>query len=139
MGLYFSYGMNTNLAQMAGRCPAAKPLGYATLLEHRFRFAGCADVVTDLASCVDGVLWDITPQCRAALDLLEGYPTFYDIKTSVVEFNRQLVLADVYYMTPGHNDDPPFGSYLTTILEGYATFGVPTHQLDMVRSVRSMR
>ena len=56
---YFAYGMNTNLDEMSYRCPTARPLGYATLLNHRFRFATHADVVPALESVVHGVLWEI--------------------------------------------------------------------------------
>ena len=43
--LYFSYGMNTNQAEMALRCPGAQSLGHARLIDHVFRFATHADVV----------------------------------------------------------------------------------------------
>ena len=50
--LYFSYGMNTNQAEMALRCPGATSLGHARLIDHMFRFATHADVVN-----VAGLLW----------------------------------------------------------------------------------
>ena len=37
--LYFAYGMNTNLGEMARRCPGAVSLGHARLIDHVFRFA----------------------------------------------------------------------------------------------------
>ena len=86
--LYFAYGMNTNTQGMAHRCPGAVAFGCATLEGHRFRFAGPADVQRDRHSDVDGVLWDITEECLASLDVLEGYPFYYDRKWARVWFER---------------------------------------------------
>ena len=86
--LYFAYGMNTNTQGMANRCPQAVAFGHARLLGHRFRFAGCADVQVDRRSHVDGVLWDITEECLASLDILEGYPYYYNRSYRQVEFEH---------------------------------------------------
>ena len=131
MALYFAYGMNCNSTQMARRCPAAIALGHATLPGHRLRFAGCADIIPSGDHQVDGVLWDITPDCRIALDALEGFPEFYNIKTVMVKHRQRHCSALVYYMTPGHTDSPPFHGYLNSILDGYGTFGVPRKQIDL--------
>lgn len=127
--LYFAYGMNTDPQGMASRCPAARALGPARLLDHRFRFSGPADVEPDSQCKVDGVLWKITEQCLASLDLLEGYPVFYDRKTAKVEFCDQHIEAMVYFMQPGHQTSPPGQLYFATVLRGYEQFGVPTEQL----------
>jgi hypothetical protein len=127
--LYFAYGMNTNSQGMAHRCPAAVSFGRATLEGHRFRFAGPADVQRDRHSDVEGVLWDITEECLAALDRLEGYPHFYDRKWARVWFQGQEVQALVYYMQPGNRNAPPSDGYFDMVLEGYREHGVSTHQL----------
>lgn len=125
----FSYGMNTNKMQMATRCPAAKPIGAAVLAGHRFRFAGCADVVPDRHRQVDGVLWSITAECQQALDWLEGYPSYYNSKTVLVQHRQQFYEAEMYFMNPGHENWPPSQSYYNTIVEGYKSFNVPLHQV----------
>lgn len=127
--LYFAYGMNTNQQGMALRCPAAKPLGLAQLLGHRFRFAGPADVQIDRRYRVHGVLWSITDQCLASLDQLEGYPVFYNRKWGTVTWQGQMVDALVYYMQPGHANRSPSIDYFDTVYRGYCDFGVPTDQL----------
>ena len=127
--LYFAYGMNTNTQGMARRCPGAVAFGRAKLLEHRFRFSGPADVQFDPESDVDGVLWDLTDECLASLDALEGYPYYYDREYRTVEFQGEKVRALVYFMQPGHQDGPPSSGYFATVLEGYEEFGVPTDQL----------
>ena len=127
--LYFAYGMNTNTQGMATRCPGAVAFGRARLLGHRFRFAGPADVQVDRRDFVDGVLWDITEECLASLDLLEGYPYYYDRKWARVEYDQGEYSALVYYMQPGHKNNPPSSGYFDMVSEGYSEFGVPTQQL----------
>ena len=125
----FSYGMNTNQAQMSKRCPAAVPIGYAVLPGHCFRFSGCADVVPNSHSQVDGVLWRITNECLFALDSLEGYPQYYDRKKVLVKCYNQFYESLVYFMTPGNEDWPPSQFYYQIVQEGYKNFNVPAHQL----------
>ena len=127
--LYFAYGMNTNTQGMAQRCPGAVAFGRSRLLGHRFRFAGPADVQVDRRCDVDGVLWDITDDCLRSLDCLEGYPYFYSRKWAEVELNGEVCEALVYYMQPGHKNQPPSSGYFNCVLEGYEEFGVPTRQL----------
>lgn len=126
---YFAYGMNTNLEQMAYRCPQAQLVGAATLDGHRFRFAGCADIVEDEHNYVDGVLWYITRDCLAALDQLEGYPRFYNSKEVLVVCNGQEYRAEVYYMNAGQEDGLPTNSYLDMVTEGYTDNNVPLDQV----------
>ena len=121
--------MNTNTQGMATRCPGAVAFGRATLEGHRFRFAGPADVQRDRHSDVEGVLWDITDECLKSLDILEGYPFYYDRKWASVYFEGQEVQALVYFMQPGNKNHPPSSGYFATVLEGYEEFGVPTEQL----------
>ena len=127
--LYFAYGMNTNLKGMANRCPNAVSLGAARLLGYRFRFAGPADVQPDRNEYVDGVLWEITEDCLHSLDMLEGYPYYYNRRYRQVEFEGKIVRALVYYMNPGHKNHAPSQGYFDMVLEGYCDHGVPTEQL----------
>lgn len=127
--LYFAYGMNTNVNGMARRCPQAVSHGRAYLLDHVFRFAGPADVIKCPDSYVDGVLWTITTDCLKALDMLEGYPHFYNRNYRRVWHDGRIVQALTYYMQPGNLDSPPGGGYFNMVLEGYREHGVPTEQL----------
>jgi gamma-glutamylcyclotransferase (GGCT)/AIG2-like uncharacterized protein YtfP len=127
--LYFAYGMNTNVDGMARRCPAAVSHGHARLVDHVFRFSGPADVVKHRGSFVDGVLWTITDDCLKALDMLEGFPHYYNRRFKEVWFGGRIVKACVYYMQPGHTDYPPSQGYFDMVLEGYNEHGIPTEQL----------
>ena len=128
---YFAYGMNTNLAQMAQRCPKAKLIGPATLDGHRFRFAGCADIIADEGNYVDGVLWLCTEECMMALDILEGYPRFYNCKEVLVVCDGVEYRAEVYYMNPGNDDGLPSNHYLDMVTEGYMDNNVPLDQITV--------
>jgi len=127
--LYFAYGMNTNQEEMRHRCPQARAIGAARLLDHTFRFAQHADVVVEPGCYVDGVLWDITDQCLQALDQLEGYPYYYNRAELEVDFEGHVFHATTYFMHDGHEDALPSQGYFDMVLEGYVDNGVPVDQL----------
>jgi gamma-glutamylcyclotransferase (GGCT)/AIG2-like uncharacterized protein YtfP len=126
---YFAYGMNTNLAQMASRCPKAQSLGAASLLGHEFRFARHADIIPNPEFITRGVLWDITADCEQALDALEGYPAYYLKKIVNVFHNGKSVPAMTYYMTGDLPDEYPSDGYLEMLMEGYREHKVDNTQL----------
>ena len=126
---YFAYGMNTNLAQMAQRCPNAKSLGKAVLYGHEFRFARHADIVENPDFATQGVLWEITPDCEMSLDALEGYPTYYLKKIVNVFYNGNIVKAMVYYMTGENIDEYPGDGYLEMLMEGYKEHNIDNTQI----------
>lgn len=125
---YFAYGMNTNKAEMARRCPAASFIGVAKLREHKFIFAGHADIVECKNSVVDGALWLITDHCLTELDLLEGYPRYYNRKAVTVESNSKKFIAWTYYMNVS-NIAPPANYYWECVFEGYTEYNISTNQL----------
>lgn len=126
---YFGYGMNTNRESMAYRCPDARPLGAAVLYDWEFRFAYHADVVPKNNAKTVGVLWEITDQCLASLDALEGYPGYYDRKVLPVIYRNQQYDSLVYYMQPGELECPPPESYWRMLHQGYTDYNVSKRQL----------
>ena len=128
---YFAYGMNTNLREMARRCPAAISMGASKLLDHKFAFRMHADVEASQGDSVNGVLWDITEDCERALDNLEGYPYYYEKKEVVVNANNgQNYIAMVYYMVDQGMVHPPSQGYYDCLVEGYTAHGVDVSQID---------
>jgi len=127
---YFAYGMNTNTAQMAMRCPNAQSLGAAYLPNHLFRFARHADILPTPGFVTHGVLWEITDACVQSLDALEGYPDYYERKTITVMHQGQQVEAMVYYMTGNVPDEPPSPGYIAMLREGYSEHCVLDRQID---------
>ncbi|KAF0230997.1 MAG: AIG2 family [Beijerinckiaceae bacterium] len=74
MPLYFAYGANMDIADMAKRAPNSKPLGLARLPRHRFIIMaeGYASVVRDPRAAVHGLLWDLALTDLRPLDKFEG-------------------------------------------------------------------
>ena len=70
--LYFAYGSNLDLEQMAQRCPDAEIVGPVRLenYELRFRGSGFATVAPKKGSTVHGLVWKITPNCEQSLDMV---------------------------------------------------------------------
>ena len=82
--LYFAYGSNINLEQMAARCPAAQVVGpavldgYELLFRGNRRGTGVATIEPLLGSQVHGLLWELwrdpaIPSPAYYGGILEGY------------------------------------------------------------------
>ena len=127
--LYFAYGMNTNKEEMAYRCPGAMPMGRAILPGYRLEFKSFATIVPSPKESVEGVLWTITNSDESALDMLEGYPEFYDKKTVLVEYTNQSYIAMTYIMGPREHGYGPSEGYYSMVSEGYQSFGLNQRQL----------
>ena len=126
---YFAYGMNTNLTQMAARCPGAVCLGPAWIDNYALVFRHFADIEPEVDSYCDGVLWEITDDNLVALDALEGYPYHYTRFSVVVNTDRGTNTALVYQMVDQSFEQPPSNHYFNTVYEGYEQNNVDTHQL----------
>jgi len=126
---YFAYGMNTNRTSMNWRCPGAISFGAARLLDHEFRFSYHADVVASAGNSVDGVLWLIDQDHLADLDILEGYPSYYDRVILPVDYQGNIIMAECYRMQPDHPEGHPSSGYLDMILEGYREYSIPEDQI----------
>ena len=126
---YFAYGMNTNLDEMAARCPGAVCLGPAWINDYALVFRYCADIEPAAGNWCDGVLWEITEDNLAALDQMEGYPYHYTRFSVMVHTDRGSDTALVYQMTDQSYEQPPSGHYFRMVAEGYVQNSVPTDQL----------
>ena len=137
--LYFAYGSNINLNQMAVRCPDAKVVEPAVLENYELLFRGngssfgVATIAPKEGSQVQGLLWKITPYCEMSLDIYEGYPRLYEKQaiTLCTKSGKQ-VWAMAYVMTHEWKRIPttPVPSYYTGILEGFQQNGLPEQALE---------
>jgi gamma-glutamylcyclotransferase (GGCT)/AIG2-like uncharacterized protein YtfP len=127
---YFSYGMNTNLGQMARRCPKAVDLGRAVLPGFCFEFKQFATVVPDVTKDTYGVVWDITDDCESALDILEGFPKFYTKQLVTVLIDGKPTTAMTYLMYPDEVLALPSNSYYNMVADGYEDHGISLDQLN---------
>lgn len=132
--LYFAYGSNINLDQMAYRCPNAAVLMPVVLpgYELTYRGGGVATVIPQKDSEVLGLMWSITPECERSLDRYEGYPSFYhktdvavtDPKTGKI-YHAMMYEMDEKYRQPCL----PSASYYGGIVQGYIQNGMDTRPL----------
>ena len=132
---YFAYGMNTNLDEMARRCPTAQCLGPAYIKDHRLVFRTHADVESAAGEQCWGVLWEISQTDLKALDLLEGFPYYYGRKTVMIHKQDHFVAGLVYYMNDQTSEQEPSLGYYQTVWEGYQQNDVPTDQLKFSSAV----
>jgi gamma-glutamylcyclotransferase (GGCT)/AIG2-like uncharacterized protein YtfP len=125
--------MNTNREEMADRCLDSEDLGEAVLPDHRFEFKHHATVTPKKKSQVHGVLWRISDMDEIMLDLLEGYPSYYDKKTVVVKHRGQDIEAMTYNMKVHVELNLPSDSYYHMVAEGYRQHGIDQHQLKYAK------
>ena len=98
--LYFAYGSNMNLNQMAFRCPDAEVVESVRLEGYRLAFRtngggnGVATILPKEGSYVDGVLWRISERDEQHLDHYEGFPFLYG-KEPVTVTNQDGVRREI--------------------------------------------
>jgi len=128
--LYLAYGMNTNIDQMASRCPGSVSIGRVDIPDYRLVFRGVADIEYSPGDVLQTVMWDITPACEDALDILEGYPTFYTKKYLNVDINGKMYEAMIYQMVGDRLDySHPNRYYQQMLEEGYQDHGLDLNQI----------
>lgn len=90
---YFAYGTNKDERAMARRAPKALVIGDAVL--YGWEQEGLNIYLREGAQ-VEGLLWNITSECLASLDVYESYPTVYIRHWVTVETDNGNVKALVY-------------------------------------------
>ena len=133
--LYFAYGSNITLEQMAHRCPDAQIVGPVTLenYELQFRGSGFATVAPKKGSTVHGLVWKLTPNCEQSLDRYEGYPRHYTKQTvTVKDAAGNEIPVMVYIMAEPYCRQPALPSpyYYRVIQRGFEANGLPVESLQ---------
>ena len=132
--LYFAYGSNLCVKQMARRCPDADDPRPAVLPDHDWLIneRGVATVEPSAGTQVHGVLWRVSDDDLAALDLAEGVPLRYRRDRLVVTTGDGPSPAWVYIdhrATPG----PPRPGYLQGVIDAAVQHGLPQRWIDFLR------
>lgn len=133
--LYFAYGSNLDLKQMAQRCPDAEIVGPVRLENYELRFCGSgfATVAPRKGSVVYGLVWKLTPNCEQSLDRYEGYPRHYTKETVTVKDAAGAELpVMVYIMAEPYCRQPALPSpyYYRVIQRGFEANGLPVESLQ---------
>ena len=136
--LYFAYGSNLDLDQMARRCPSARPMGAATLADVCLAFAGqsrtwgggVATLLPAPGERVHGLLWTMSDADWVSLDIAEGVPKSYQrVVREAQAIDGGRLQVNVYT-----KDDPqlapPSPAYREVLARGYARMGFPAEALQ---------
>lgn len=137
--LYFAYGSNMNLDQMAFRCPDAEVVSVAHVDDYRLTFcgsgyAGVATILPQPGSHVDGVLWRISAADEKHLDFYEGYPRLYGKEPiEVTDSSGHKVTVMAYTMNAPYKENPapPSQGYLRGIVDGCLQNGIDPTPIRM--------
>lgn len=132
--IYFAYGSNLCVRQMARRCPGAADPRPATLADHDWLIneRGVATVEQFDGSQVHGVVWQLTDTDLATLDSAEGVPVRYRRDRLTVHTDDGPYQAWVYIdhrVEPG----PPRPGYLERVVDGALQHGLPQRWIDFLR------
>lgn len=141
MTLHFAYGANMSRAVMRKHAPEARPLGVATLADHRFVITadGYASVEPMRAQSVHGVLWRITPRDRATLDVWENVlGGLYRAGTLPVRHEGSLMPALIYFARPRGEGSPKPG-YIELVVTAAREWDLPEAYVRSLQSWATVR
>jgi gamma-glutamylcyclotransferase (GGCT)/AIG2-like uncharacterized protein YtfP len=128
---YLAFGSNLDTAQMARRCPNARPLAAVELTGYGLAFAGhsrrwdggVATVVRDAEASVPALLYELNAADERTLDAFEGYPGVYGKRTVRVLGRGTKERSAFLYVLPGRQAAEPALDYLLLIARAYRELG----------------
>lgn len=130
---------------MASTCPDSRLIGRARLDGYRFAFnrrsirtgTGVASVIEDPAAAVWGVVYELTDECLAKLDLKEGYPWAYDRRDIDVELDDRSIARVMTYVVahPEAEDVVPSHDYIGGIVTAANDHGFPASYVESLRAL----
>ena len=136
---YAGYGSNMNIDQMSWRCPTAKIIGTGYIKGWKLYFNYHANIqyTGNKHDITPLVIWEITDEDLAMLDLYEGFPKYYVKKNLNCHINnfytntKENLNCIVYVMSPSYETKykMPDKGYFATIYNGYQANGLNTKEL----------
>lgn len=127
--LYFAYGSNLNIEQMAYRCPDAEPLFHAELPGWRLAFRHYLDIEPRKGCTVPGYVWSVTENCLRSLDRYEGVRSGHYERIIFRIDGSDEFLWSYRMVSPRRRVAPPSPQYLQAVLQGYQIFNIPEEAL----------
>jgi len=146
--LYFAYGSNLSLEQMARRCPASRAVGRAIARRHRLTFprryasweGGVASIEPCVSSHVEGAVYELSEACIASLDDYEGIDEgHYTQGRIAVEFPDGRTQEVMTYFATAEHGAPfqPSDIYLDVMLAGARDHGLSRAWIDLIEALRA--
>ena len=135
MKYYLAYGSNLSVEQMFHRCPKAIYVGSGQIRNYRLLFRGShtgsyLTIEKKRGRKVPVLIWKVTEEDEAALDLYEGFPRFYrkeemeiDAKSLIDGTSIGTISAFVYLMDEARPLGKPTAYYYHVCEGGYERFG----------------
>lgn len=124
--IYFAYGSNMHIQQMALRCPTAQRIGTGVIRDYRLLFRGrtggaVATIEPIEGSFVPVSIWTIGAADERSLDQYEGFPTLYNKQEFEADMGGGNVLKGMaYIMVKNYPVALPSEHYFNVILDGYS-------------------
>lgn len=141
----FAYGSNMPKARIRARCPSAVAMGVAELRGYELCWhklsrkdgSGKADIIQSDAdgASVFGVLYEISPEEKPALDAAEGLGNGYKEVRIVVVHNGEEATVTAYQATKTDPKLKPFTWYKALAAFGAKEHGLPADYIAQIEAV----
>ena len=142
----FAYGSNMLSSRIQARCPSARALGIAKLLDHELKWhkrsqdgSGKCDVVqtNDESRIVYGVLYEIAESEKSALDKAEGLANGYEERKVQVMFGGAPRVTSVYAATRTDSSLKPYTWYKAFVVAGANEHKLPSEYISQLEAVEA--
>jgi hypothetical protein len=133
--LHFAYGSNMSRPLMQARCPAARPVGAATLPGWRFVITpeGYGSIVRQPGALLHGVLWRLTPRDLAALNAYESLDSGLYVRRMMSVRHGARRVAAMAFVSPRRGHGTPRPGYVTIVVDAARHWGFPDSYLRTLR------
>jgi gamma-glutamylcyclotransferase (GGCT)/AIG2-like uncharacterized protein YtfP len=151
--LYFAYGSNLCMTQMAERCPSRQVVDRAVLPDQALIFprrslrreCGVASIVASVGCVVWGAVYRLTAGDVASLDTFEGFVPTGDPARNAYNKSEIAVLRDgsltasiqafTYIANPMPGRHIPSADYRGAMVRGAREHQLPPHYIDTLESL----
>ena len=143
--IYFGYCTLLAEAEMARLCPAAKPLGVATLRGYELCFsafqgqpeAGSCDIAVKERHLMWGLLFEMVPSEYDALDIMAGVDKGHlaRIEITVHTPEGQSLAVTTYQNPTPAGPHYPTAAYTAPILAGAQALNLPKSYQDELKTI----
>tara|TARA_B100000674_G_scaffold214335_2_gene175687 strand:- start:1392 stop:1838 length:447 start_codon:yes stop_codon:yes gene_type:complete len=136
--VYFAYGSNMNLGQMADRCPGSVigPLARLEGWSYFINGRGYAGIEEHRGGFVLGCLWTLDDEHVASLDRYEGVSGNYYSKETLEleELEGARRVSALVYLSVDRRHGVPTSRYQGVVVSGAREIGLPADYLALLES-----